>query len=58
MYTNYEYTTNYAQNIVKSAINRTFRRSNLRLCSTAKFNTINVNTYTRSAKKNIYNNRP
>jgi len=51
MYTDYEYTTNYAQNIVKSAIDRASRRSDLRLCSTAKFNTVNVDRHTSSAKK-------
>jgi len=49
MHADYEYTTNYAQNIGKSAINKASRRSDLRLCSTAKFNTINVDTYTSSA---------
>jgi len=53
MQTDYEYITNYAQIIVKSAINKTFRRSDLRLCSTAKFSTINVGTHTSSAKKRI-----
>jgi hypothetical protein len=54
MYTDYKYTTNYAQNI-KSAINKTFRRSDLTYCSTATFNTINVDT---QVLQKIYNNRP
>jgi len=51
MHKDYEYTTNYAHIIVKSAINKTFRRSDVRLCTTSKFSTINVGIHTNAAKK-------